>query len=179
MYLSEYPRLFTDTGQNMRATRKMCSINGVLCWVKLVKHLSSNILAVTFCPPPGDLGGGPAKACVEADVCDDEDWGPLYLLFCFLSWQWFLPPLPGPDGVFTVSWSAGSEVSPAWQWAQPDSSDKSKSSDNSKHPHNSQQSALTPDWQHQAWDLQLSTQTEDEMNRILENIWFVNIIPAS
>ena len=72
------------------------------------------LLAVTFCPPPGYLGLCPLVASPDADVGDDEDRGPLYLLLSHLTWQGFLPPRPGPDNVFTAAgWSAESQVSPA------------------------------------------------------------------
>ena len=106
---------------------------------QIVKNVSEDFLAVTFCPPPGDLGLCPLKSCVEADVGDDEDWGPLYLLLSHLSWQRFLPPPPGPhDDVFTVSWSAGSEVSPTRQRVHSNSAEKSKTSDDGQHSDNNQ-----------------------------------------
>ena len=78
---------------------------------------------------------------MEADVGDDEDWSPLDLLLSHLSWQWFLPPPPGPHyDVLTVSWSAGSEVTPTRQRIH----FAKKSSDDGQHSVNIQ-SALNPD----------------------------------
>merc|ERR1719382_1158235 len=90
-------------------------MNGVLGQIgKNVRECCPLILAITFCPPPADLGLCPLVASADADVGDDEDRGPLYLLLSDLTWQRFLPPGPGPHDVFTAAgWSAESEVSPA------------------------------------------------------------------